>query len=50
MANGMERNVPDLEKHTIMDCGHWTQQEKPDELNKLIVDWLKKKFPAETKA
>jgi pimeloyl-ACP methyl ester carboxylesterase len=44
MANGMERFVPDLEKHVIPDCGHWTQQEKPEELNALILDWLGRRF------
>lgn len=44
MAVGMEQYVPDLEKHIIEDCGHWTQQEKPQELNALIVDWLKRRF------
>jgi pimeloyl-ACP methyl ester carboxylesterase len=43
-ADGMERYVPDLEKHTIADCGHWTQQEKPAELNALILDWLGRRF------
>ena len=23
-------------------CGHWTQQERPDEVNALLVDWLKR--------
>lgn len=44
MAEGMETYVPDLEKHIIPDCGHWTQQEKPAELNALLVDWLKRRF------
>jgi pimeloyl-ACP methyl ester carboxylesterase len=44
MADGMEQYVPDLEKHIIEDCGHWTQSEKPDELNRLMVDWLKRRF------
>ncbi len=43
-ANGMEARCPDLEKKTIADCGHWTQQEKPDELNAILVDWLGRKF------
>ena len=30
----------DLEIHMIRECGHWTQQEKPDELNHLLIDWL----------
>jgi pimeloyl-ACP methyl ester carboxylesterase len=44
MADGMEQYVPDLEKHLIKDCGHWTQQEYPEETNRLIVDWLKRRF------
>ena len=26
---------------TSMDCGHWIQQEKPDETNQVILNWLK---------
>ena len=44
MTIGMEQYVPDLEKHVIADCGHWTQSEKPEELNALMVDWLKRRF------
>ena len=43
-ANGMEAMVPNLEKVTIPDCGHWTQQEKPEELNKILVSWLQRTF------
>jgi len=25
---------------TLSGCGHWTQQERPDEVNNLIIDWL----------
>jgi len=44
-ANGMEAYVPDLEKALIEDSGHWTQQEKPDEVNRVILDWLDRRFP-----
>jgi len=44
LTEGMEQYCPDLEKHIIPDCGHWTQAEKPDELNALITDWLKRRF------
>lgn len=44
MADGMEQYVPDLEKHIIPNCGHWTQSEQPEALNKLMVDWLKRRF------
>lgn len=43
-ANGMERFVPQLEKATIADCGHWTQQEQPEEFNRILIGWLKEKF------
>ncbi|MEQ1863038.1 MAG: alpha/beta hydrolase [Micropepsaceae bacterium] len=44
LADGMEAFVPDLEKQLIKDCGHWTQAEKPDELNRVMTSWLKRRF------
>ena len=44
MADGMERFVPDLEKVLIKNCGHWTQQEHPEETNRVMIDWLKRRF------
>ncbi len=44
MADGMEKYVPDLEKHVIPDCGHWTQSEQPEALNRNMIDWLKRRF------
>ncbi|ELR70772.1 Epoxide hydrolase [Fulvivirga imtechensis AK7] len=31
--------VPNVEVASI-DCGHWIQQEKPDETNQIILNWL----------
>lgn len=45
MADNMELFVPDLEKVLIKRCGHWTQQEHPEETNAAMIDWLKRKFP-----
>jgi len=45
MADGMERFVPDLEKVLIKKCGHWTQQEHPQETSAAMIAWLKKRFP-----
>ncbi len=45
-ADGMEAYVPDLERALIAGSGHWTQQEKPDEVNTVILDWLRRRFPA----
>ncbi len=42
-ATDMTGFVPDLEIHTL-DCGHWIQQEKPDETNKILVDWLERRM------
>lgn len=44
LADGMEAFVPDLQKHLILDCGHWTQSEKPAELNKAMIAWLRNRF------
>jgi pimeloyl-ACP methyl ester carboxylesterase len=45
-AEGMESTCLDLELHMIKQCGHWTQHEKPEELNALLVDFLTRRFPA----
>ena len=38
--------IADLDSAVIADCGHWTQHEKPEELGRLMIDWLGKKFDA----
>ncbi|MEK7795667.1 MAG: alpha/beta hydrolase [Candidatus Hydrogenedentota bacterium] len=43
-ADGMEDFIPDLEKYTVKDCGHWTQQEKADELDHIVIDWMDRKI------
>ncbi len=43
-AQGMPALCTDLETKMIEACGHWTQQDKPDELNAILVDWLKRRF------
>ncbi|HAG73169.1 MAG TPA: epoxide hydrolase [Gammaproteobacteria bacterium] len=43
-ADGMEDFITDLEKYTVMDSGHWTQQEKPEEVNRVLISWLKRKI------
>ncbi|NNF16476.1 MAG: alpha/beta hydrolase [Gammaproteobacteria bacterium] len=39
-ADGMETYVPNLTRHLVKNCGHWTQQEHPDEVNRVLLDWL----------
>ena len=44
-ADGMGAYVTDLEKALIAGSGHWTQQEKPEETSRVILDWLGRRFP-----
>lgn len=44
LAAGMGDRIADLEMHTIPRAGHWVQQECPDELNTILVDWLTRRF------
>ena len=37
---GMKPLVDDLTVHMLEGCGHWTQQERPDDVNRLMLDWL----------
>jgi len=37
--------VDDLEVQSF-PCGHWIQQECPEQTNQALLDWLKRKYPA----
>ena len=42
LAAGMEQWVPNLRAtHLVEDCGHWTQQEKPAEVNRELIAFLR---------
>ncbi|XP_032990150.1 bifunctional epoxide hydrolase 2 isoform X1 [Rhinolophus ferrumequinum] len=41
MTKHMEDWIPNLKRGYIKDCGHWTQMEKPNELNQILTEWLK---------
>lgn len=41
MSKNMEDWIPNLKRGCIKDCGHWTQMEKPNELNEILTEWLK---------
>jgi pimeloyl-ACP methyl ester carboxylesterase len=45
MAEPMPQFIGDLETTMISGSGHWTQQEKPAEVNRLMLDWLDRRFP-----
>ncbi len=41
-ADRMESLVPNLTKHLVRDCGHWTQEERPEEVSATIIDWRRR--------
>jgi epoxide hydrolase A/B len=43
-ADGMEKLIPDLEKYLVRDSGHWTQQEKPEEVSAKLIEWRRRRF------
>jgi pimeloyl-ACP methyl ester carboxylesterase len=45
MAEGMEARVPNLERVLIRDCGHWTQQERPQETTDAMLRYLGRLTP-----
>jgi len=44
-AEGMDAFVTDLETTMVRDSGHWTQQEQPEAVTALLLDWLDRRFP-----
>jgi pimeloyl-ACP methyl ester carboxylesterase len=43
-TDGMEKMVPDLEKYLVRGSGHWTQQEKPQEVSAKLIEWRRRRF------
>ena len=35
-----DRYVTTLERHVVAECGHWMQQERPADVNALLIRWL----------
>ena len=42
---GMENHVVNLKRLHIKECGHWTPQEQPNELNNGLIAWLNSLHP-----
>ena len=40
LTSGMEDRVPNLTKIVIDNCGHWTQQERPEATNTAMLEYL----------
>ncbi|XP_074066095.1 bifunctional epoxide hydrolase 2 isoform X1 [Macrotis lagotis] len=41
LSKHMEKWIPNLKRGNIENCGHWTQMERPRELNQILIEWLK---------
>jgi pimeloyl-ACP methyl ester carboxylesterase len=45
-GQGFPTTLPSLvSSHLLTGCGHWVQQERPDDLNQILVDWLRSVHP-----
>jgi len=40
----MPRLVPKVEQHVFTDCGHWIQSEQPDDVNRLLLEFLDRTY------
>jgi pimeloyl-ACP methyl ester carboxylesterase len=49
LGDAIERQAQWLPAHTgthrIRDCGHWVQQERPEQVNELLLDFLERAAP-----
>jgi epoxide hydrolase 4 len=43
LVEGVERYVDTLQKETLKNCGHFAQQDRPEEFNRLVEDFLQEK-------
>ena len=41
----LDQVASNLETHTL-PCGHWIQQEQPQETNRILGEWLSRQYPA----
>ena len=48
-AQNLTKFVPNVEVVSL-DCGHWIQQEMPDETNQTILNWLARQDASETRS
>jgi pimeloyl-ACP methyl ester carboxylesterase len=46
-AEGMGAYIADLETQMVRNTGHWTQQEQPEAVNRILLDWLDRRFPTQ---
>ncbi len=44
LAQSMPDMISDLEMHQLARCGHWTPLERGDDVSRLLIDWLGRRF------
>jgi pimeloyl-ACP methyl ester carboxylesterase len=44
LAAGMPQVCSDLEMEVVARAGHWVEEEDPEEVNAILVDWLTRRF------
>jgi pimeloyl-ACP methyl ester carboxylesterase len=44
-SDRIKQIVPNVQVETLQ-CGHWIQQEKPEETNRLMLGWLARNYRA----
>jgi len=45
LLDGLERVAPRVRVHRMPDVGHWVQSEAPEEVNRMLVDFLRGDYP-----
>jgi pimeloyl-ACP methyl ester carboxylesterase len=40
----MDALIPDLETYLVRGCGHWTQEERPEEVSAKLIEWRRRRF------
>mmetsp|Transcript_7462 Transcript_7462/g.22060 ORF Transcript_7462/g.22060 Transcript_7462/m.22060 type:complete len:356 (+) Transcript_7462:174-1241(+) len=41
LFKNIEKMVPDVQLHFLSNCSHWVQQDRPEDVNRLIADFVK---------
>ena len=41
LTRGLEKWIPNLTTHYVNNCGHWVQNEAPDEVNAALLEFLR---------
>jgi pimeloyl-ACP methyl ester carboxylesterase len=45
LTRGLEKWIPNLTVHYVNNCGHWVQNEAPDEVNTALLEFLQADSP-----